>query len=159
MFSPTNQRSEPKFLSSWKEIANYMGRGVRTVQRYEVQFGLPVRRPAGKSRGSVVATRAEIDAWVAASSIRETLQLPSQKLQNNPDLLAIRKGIDEMKILRQQMNELRAQTGVSLQLLIDGLRELRSASTDQRRRSDDSLDDAIRASGVHFGRRLLDREM
>ncbi len=30
-------------LNSWKEIACYLGRGVRTVQRYERDLGLPVR--------------------------------------------------------------------------------------------------------------------
>ena len=34
-----------RFLNTWKEIATYMGRGVRTVQRWERELGLPVRRP------------------------------------------------------------------------------------------------------------------
>jgi hypothetical protein len=51
-------------FSGWKDIANYLGKGVRTVQRYEGEFGLPVRRPAGKHRGSVLATKAELDEWV-----------------------------------------------------------------------------------------------
>ena len=42
----------------------YVGRGVRTVQRYEVQLGFPVRRPAGILRGSVMAFSDEIDAWL-----------------------------------------------------------------------------------------------
>ena len=54
--------SGPRVLSGWKEIANYMGRGVRTVQRYERELELPVRRPAGKQ--SLVAISAEIDAWI-----------------------------------------------------------------------------------------------
>ena len=56
----------PEFLNSWKEIANYMGRGVRTVQRWEELYGLPVRRVNGSGRGSVISTRSEIDAWFAA---------------------------------------------------------------------------------------------
>ncbi len=51
-------------FSGWKDIANYMGKGVRTVQRYERDFGLPVRRPAGKCGGPVLATRTELDAWM-----------------------------------------------------------------------------------------------
>jgi len=42
-------------LNSWKEVSNYIGRGVRTVQRWEKDFGLPVRRPSGHLRGSVIA--------------------------------------------------------------------------------------------------------
>jgi hypothetical protein len=30
-------------LTSWKEIGQYLGKGVRTVQRWEQQMGLPVR--------------------------------------------------------------------------------------------------------------------
>ena len=67
--------AKPKFLSGWKEISHYLGKGVRTVQRYERELGFPVRRPAGKSRAAVMATTAEIDAWVAASPIRDQFQL------------------------------------------------------------------------------------
>lgn len=118
------QASEPKFLNSWKEIANYMGKGVRTVQRYEAHFGLPVRRPAGKSRAAVVATCAEIDAWIAARPIRETLQLPSvQSLRNDPDFLALQEGVKEMRALREQLAALRAETRLSLNLLLNGVRK------------------------------------
>lgn len=51
-------------LSSWKEIAGYVGRGVRTVQRWEKNFGFPVRRPKGEGRGAVLAFPSEIDAWL-----------------------------------------------------------------------------------------------
>lgn len=50
-------------LSGWKDIAAYMGRGVRTVQRWE-QLGLPVRRPNAHLRSAVIATVEEIDDWI-----------------------------------------------------------------------------------------------
>ncbi|HUA14592.1 MAG TPA: response regulator [Verrucomicrobiae bacterium] len=50
-------------LNSWKEIAGYMGRSERTVQRWEKYFGLPVRRPAGRTRSAVIALPSEIQAW------------------------------------------------------------------------------------------------
>jgi len=50
-------------LNSWKEIAHYVGRSERTVQRWEKQCGFPVRRPAGKMRSAVIALPAEIQAW------------------------------------------------------------------------------------------------
>jgi hypothetical protein len=56
--------SQPELLTSWKEIANYLGKGVRTVQRWELQFGLPVRRPNEKVKGIVHATRQELDRWL-----------------------------------------------------------------------------------------------
>jgi hypothetical protein len=55
----------PVLLTSWKEIATYLGKGVRTVQRWEQQFGLPVRRPNEKIKGIVHATTDELDAWLA----------------------------------------------------------------------------------------------
>ena len=52
----------PHVLSSWKEIASFLGKGVRTVQRWEKCIGLPVHRPGGNC-GVVLAYPAEIDAW------------------------------------------------------------------------------------------------
>jgi len=51
-------------LGSWKEIATYLGQGVRTVQRWEVQLKLPVHRVRGGGRGPVFAFTIEIDAWL-----------------------------------------------------------------------------------------------
>jgi Tol biopolymer transport system component len=52
-------------LDSWKEIASYLRRDVRTVQRWEKTEGLPVRRHLHDSLGSVYAYRHELDAWLA----------------------------------------------------------------------------------------------
>jgi hypothetical protein len=52
-------------LGSWKEIAGYLGKGVRTVQRWEREFGLPVRRPNGGQRRIVHASPEELDQWLA----------------------------------------------------------------------------------------------
>jgi hypothetical protein len=51
-------------LQSWKEIATYLQRGVRTAQRWERDAGLPVRRPRGGDRGPVFAFPEELDAWM-----------------------------------------------------------------------------------------------
>ncbi|MGZ4817183.1 MAG: hypothetical protein ACXVZJ_01085 [Terriglobales bacterium] len=50
-------------LHGWKEIANYLRRGVRTVQRWE-RFDCPIRRPAGHPRSTVIAFSEEIDQWL-----------------------------------------------------------------------------------------------
>ena len=53
-----------EILRSWKEIANYVGACVKTVQRWERQYAFPVRR-LERSKGAVVfALRAEVDTWV-----------------------------------------------------------------------------------------------
>jgi len=104
-------------LSGWKDIANYLGKGVRTVQRYEGELRLPVRRPAGKARGSVVATKEEIDAWVAASPIQEPLKAG---VTNTPPVLfveSIRQNIEKMGLLRDQMRDLRVDLLGSLCVL------------------------------------------
>ncbi len=61
-----------EILNSWKEIAQYLGRGVRTVQRWERDMGLPVRRPRGKDRSAVVALRADLDAWLNRCPVKAT---------------------------------------------------------------------------------------
>ncbi len=63
-------------LGSWKEIANYLGKGVRTVQRWERCSGLPVHRPSGSSKGVVIAFPAELDRWARRQDGR--LQVPDQ---------------------------------------------------------------------------------
>lgn len=64
-------RTPENRLDSWKAIASYLGRGVRTVQRWEREEGLPVHRLAHEKRGSVYADRHEVDAWW--ESRRQTL--------------------------------------------------------------------------------------
>ena len=63
----------PHILNSWKEIARYLGRGVRTVQRWERDLGLPVRRPHGRDRSTVLALAEELDHWLAACAKRPRL--------------------------------------------------------------------------------------
>ena len=50
-------------LDSWKEIAAYMNREVRTVQRWEESEGLPVHRHQHDKLASVYAYKSELDAW------------------------------------------------------------------------------------------------
>lgn len=50
-------------LDSWKAIAAYLNRGVRTVRRWEREEGLPVHRHVHRVLGSVYAYTEEIDAW------------------------------------------------------------------------------------------------
>lgn len=52
-------------LESWKEIAAYLNRGVRTAQRWERTEGLPVHRHHHDKRGTVYAFRHEIETWRA----------------------------------------------------------------------------------------------
>src|SRR5581483_8204236 len=49
-------------LTSWKEIAHYLGVHVRTAQKWVHTLRLPVHRRAG-ARSRVFAYTAELDAW------------------------------------------------------------------------------------------------
>jgi len=50
-------------LDSWKEIAAYLKRSVRTVTRWEQEEGLPVHRHVHTKSGTVYAYKPELDAW------------------------------------------------------------------------------------------------
>lgn len=50
-------------LDSWKDIATYLERDVRTVQRWEQREAMPVHRHLHDKLGSIYAFRSELDAW------------------------------------------------------------------------------------------------
>ncbi len=64
-------------FDSWKEIAAYLKRGARTVQRWEREEGLPVHRLLHGKLGSVYAYRAELDRWWAERSAERAAQEPA----------------------------------------------------------------------------------
>lgn len=51
-------------LTGWKDIASYLGKAVRTAQRWEEELGLPVRRVKTGPGQAVYASRAELDGWL-----------------------------------------------------------------------------------------------
>jgi hypothetical protein len=56
-------------LNGWKDIALHLGKGARTVQRWEKLYGLPVQR-IGREGGEIVfAFRDEIDRWTVATDL------------------------------------------------------------------------------------------
>ncbi|MFN2444002.1 MAG: TolB family protein [Vicinamibacterales bacterium] len=57
-------------LDSWKAIAAYLKRDVRTAQRWERQEALPVHRHLHATQGSVYAYGAELDAWWSGRRMR-----------------------------------------------------------------------------------------
>ncbi len=69
---PNIANSRPRhvtgLLSSWKTIAAYLDRGVRTVQRWERTLGLPIHRMKGGQLAPVFAYEHEIDRWLQRAS-------------------------------------------------------------------------------------------
>ena len=64
MSTPTVQDDDR--LESWKEIAGFLKRDIRTVQRWEKTAGLPVHRFQRSRSGAVYAYRSQLESWVAA---------------------------------------------------------------------------------------------
>lgn len=114
--SPSENKAPSELLSGWKDIANYLGKGIRTVQRYELELGLPVRRPAGKVRGSVLATRSELDAWIAASPMRDAP--PLEKMPKASfERPALHDALKEHRDLRARMSTLSDELTTSVAAL------------------------------------------
>lgn len=51
-------------LDTWKEIAVYLGRAVRTAQRWAKLEGLPVHRHFHAKASTIYAFKHEVDAWM-----------------------------------------------------------------------------------------------
>jgi len=110
-----------EIISGWKDIANYLGKGVRTVQRYEHELGLPIRRPAGKQSGSVIATKAELDGWITASPLGEAFRLPQTVAENAALLKEFRSRVEQLHQLREENRALREDLDASLNSLRSNL--------------------------------------
>lgn len=91
-------------LDSWKQIAVYLRREVRTVQRWEKSEGLPVHRHYHVKGGTVYALKEEIDVWLAgrAQPPRESrpMQKRSQHAANglNPSPYMIRQMVAAIRL-------------------------------------------------------------
>src|SRR5262252_341310 len=70
-------------LESWKDIAAYFRRDVRTVQRWEQTDGLPVHRHKRAHRPIPYAYKAELDAWWIGRS--ENAPEPASPLMPPPN--------------------------------------------------------------------------
>jgi tetratricopeptide (TPR) repeat protein/TolB-like protein len=57
-------------LESWKEVALFFRRGVRTVQLWEKSEGLPIRRHHHNRLATVYAHRPELEAWWQARGMQ-----------------------------------------------------------------------------------------
>jgi TolB-like protein/tetratricopeptide (TPR) repeat protein len=95
-----------QMLGSWKEIASYLGRTVRTCQRLEMTMGLPVHRLDGSPKARVFAYPQELDAWLS-EKVRERGQ-DTKRRRRGPPLLALvavllAMGITLMIVLRGKL--------------------------------------------------------
>ena len=127
-----------RVLHSWKEIASYTGRGVRTIQRYEMQLGFPVRRPSGSSRSAVLAFTNEIDAWLAHSPKRSESETNGVVLTHHRDAVCLRAlhnravlGLERAGAMQKRMEEMQtlvAQMTMRLKQCAERRKEMRTKS-------------------------------
>jgi hypothetical protein len=75
-------------LTSWKEIAVFFGKSVRTVQRWEVEHQLPVQRPNAKEKNLVLASVDDLKEWM------------NRRAGGDGD------GINELSLLKRRVAEL-----------------------------------------------------
>jgi serine/threonine-protein kinase len=69
-----------ELLNSWKEIASYLNRDIRTLQRWERSKDLPIHRLPGGDKPAVYALKSELDAWLrsrALHTLDEEVRLPA----------------------------------------------------------------------------------
>lgn len=102
-------------LSSWKEIAQFFGKGVRTVQRWEKTLDLPIHRPPGAPSNVVLAKESDLEEWMNRGVVGAHMRA-GQAVENAFD--SIEKAIRELPrdaaqreerlaMMRQRMEELR----------------------------------------------------
>ena len=109
---------QPDLLTSWKEIASYLGKGVRTVQRWEEQFGLPVRRPNEKVKGIVCSTRPELDQWLEAQWSQRPREFARACEADAAFCATVRANMEKAMALRRANRELLADVRSSVRLMI-----------------------------------------
>jgi len=78
-----NSEKQDQRLDSWKEVASYLGRDVRTVVRWEKERGLPIRRVPGGQRNAIFAYKREVDEWLDKSS-HSSAPSPSKTAELTP---------------------------------------------------------------------------
>lgn len=73
-------------LDSWKEIAAFLKKDVRTVQRWEKSNGLPVHRYSQDKTGSVYSYKSEIAVWMrSAGGLSSTVDPVEKNDELGPD--------------------------------------------------------------------------
>jgi hypothetical protein len=115
-------------LSSWKDIARYLGKGVRTVQRWERHLGLPVRRPVGaRQKSAVVLYRDDVDTWLATRFSARTLQKDGEEGNQYSRSVrsTLKEGLREARELRNANREVRNANRELTKQILASIRSIR----------------------------------
>jgi hypothetical protein len=121
-------------LSSWKEIAQFFGKGVRTVQRWEKTLDLPIHRPPGAPSNVVLARESDLEAWMHRGMPHSERRVASEDLDQAFETIHAsirelesaspetgRSRMDEVKSISERIEALRsAVQAVGRENLSDG---------------------------------------
>jgi hypothetical protein len=95
-----------KMLSSWKEIAHFFGKGVRTVQRWEKTLDLPIHRPPGAPSNVVLARTSDLEEWMHRGPV-------SRATADEPLLVASDAVLSSLTQLEHEVSFLAQSAGLS----------------------------------------------
>jgi hypothetical protein len=123
VMASVSDREVASVLTSWKDIARYVGRGVRTVQRWERELGFPVRRTKSRENGTTLAIPREIDSWVKSQQLtdgsdRATTLLRELRRENRELQSENRELQSENRELQSENRELRSENRELLRQLV-----------------------------------------
>ena len=71
-----NNNSEVDILDTWKEIAGYVRKDIRTCQRWEKELDFPIYRLKDSPKSRVYSYKDEIDAWIKDKGINNNNSSP-----------------------------------------------------------------------------------
>lgn len=119
-------KEETGLLTCWKDIARYMGKGVRTVQRWEQTLDLPVRRPRGNSHKSAVLARAQdLDTWLESRWSRRNHENGAARTGHQNGAGKLDNTIEAAHRLRAANQSLIDEVRTELDLLVRNCDEMR----------------------------------
>jgi hypothetical protein len=123
--------SPARILNSWKEIAVYLDRGTRTVQRWEHNLGLPVHRIGQGKRSPVFATATELNFWLSTVEADRSLKSPQWEpagiqRSDNPQIESLRRLRLTMRNLSQTVAEASVRQRRQAELAKERMIQLRS---------------------------------
>src|SRR5262249_3967079 len=84
-------------LESWKEIAAYLRRDVKTAQRWEQREGLPVHRHRHGALGSVYAFEDDIEGWRAQRRAPRPASASPGRVQSAPLVVGRERELTELR--------------------------------------------------------------
>jgi hypothetical protein len=97
-----------RVLTSWKDVAFYMGKSVRTVQRWE-RFGLPILRPLDIGhKSSIIAYTEELNGWALTHYSHFATEAEPDNRLSEHEVLALPPRVQAyIRELEERISELR----------------------------------------------------